>query len=44
MHAKIQNAVPISLALCIQVAETEVESRWTTADGYSAAAKKSLEL
>lgn len=40
----MQNAGPTSLAPCIQVAEAEVETRWSMADGYSAAAKKSLEL
>lgn len=40
----MKNAGPTFLAFYIQVAEPEVESRWNMADGYSAAAKKSLEL
>lgn len=42
----MQNAGPTPLALCSQVvvAEAEVETRWSMADGYSAAAEKSLEL
>jgi len=40
----MQNAGLTSLSLCIQVAEAEVETRWNMADGYSAAAKQSLEL
>lgn len=40
----MENDGPSSLALCIQVAKAEVETRWNMADGYSAAAKKSLEL
>lgn len=44
MNVKLQNAGPASLCLCLRVAEAEVETRWNKADGYSAAAKKSLEL
>lgn len=41
MNAKLQNTGPVSLCLCLWVAQAEVETRWNKADGYSAFAKVS---